>query len=190
MMTSKVTHPRSFIDEDIPSGAKPDMMRPPAPGHTLPPATPEQPRKITEDMIVKVAGYNETNMYLLTEVSKNVAYCGDVIAKLNNASKPINMNEVMSLLAYMDNEEFRKVLVGTFNTILTNNMALSSLITKYLNGELPAPEPEPEPEDNPTEDNPSEPSDAQDQPGQSASPSEGNNSGSVDTGIPEVNPND
>jgi hypothetical protein len=52
------------------------------------------------------------------------------------------MNEVMSLLSYMDNEEFRKLLVGTFTTIMQNNMQLSSTITKYLNGELPAEEEE------------------------------------------------
>jgi hypothetical protein len=98
-------------------------------------------------MIVKVSGYNETNMYLLTEVSKNVAYCSKVIAQLNNASKPVKMDEVMSLLAYMDNQEFRNVLVNTFTSIMKNNVQLSNEITKYLNGELPA-------EDIPVEDNP------------------------------------
>ena len=182
-MVSHVNHPRQFVTEDIPSGTKPDMKPPIAPGHILPPSQPDKPHKITEDMIVKVAGYNETNMYLLTEVSKNVAYCGKVIAELNNAAKPVNMNEVMSLLAWMDNEEFRKSLVGMFQTVLKNNMELSSLITKYLNGELPPPETEPEePNENPSE--------AQEQPGQSASTDDNGNDGNVDSNVPEVSGND
>lgn len=144
---TNIDHPRQFVTEDIPSGARPDMCPPKAPGHVLPPSSPDVPRKITEDMIVKVSGYNETNMYLLTEVSKNVAYCSKVIAQLNNASKPVKMDEVMSLLAYMDNQEFRNVLVNTFTSIMKNNVQLSNEITKYLNGELPA-------EDIPVEDNP------------------------------------
>jgi hypothetical protein len=184
-MISHVNYPRQFVTEDIPSGAKPDMKPPIAPGHILPPTQPDKPHKITEDMIVKVAGYNETNMYLLTEVSKNVAYCGKVIAELNNAAKPVNMNEVMSLLAWMDNEEFRKSLVGMFQTVLKNNMELSGLITKYLNGELPAPDEEPTPE-TPDETN----SEAQDQPGQSASNDDNGNSGDIDSNISEVPVND
>ena len=93
------------------------------------------------------------------------------------------MNEVMSLLAWMDNEEFRKSLVGMFQTVLKNNMELSTLITKYLNGELPPPETEPE-EPNTT------PSEAQDQPGQSASTDDSGNDGNVDSNVPEVSGND
>jgi hypothetical protein len=70
-----------------------------------------------------------------------------------------------------------------FQTVLKNNMELSSLITKYLNGELPPPETEPEePNENPSE--------AQEQPGQSASTDDNGNDGNVDSNVPEVSGND
>ena len=112
----------------------------------IPPAKPpEPPFQPTEEMILKINGYNETNMKLLGEVSKNITRCTEMIAKLNDLTKPINVNEMMSLLEYMDNEAYRALFVQSFENLLNKNLDLHNKLTMYLSGKGPVEE-EPTPD--------------------------------------------
>ncbi len=134
--SSVISHPRQFTPEDIPSAPEAYHPAPPPPPKDviLKPVQPDRPHKITEDMIIKISGYNETNMYLLTEVSKNIAFCSETISKLNNLALPINVTEILNLLEYMDQETLRKTLSNAFEEVLKTNVELSRIITTYLNG--------------------------------------------------------
>jgi hypothetical protein len=141
--SSVISHPRQFTPEDIPSepGAYHPAPPPPPKDVILKPPQPERPHKIDEDMIIKIFGYNETNMYLLSEVSKNIAFCSATISKLNNMALPINVNEILTLLEYMDQETLRKTLSKAFEEVLNKNVELSRIITHYLNGTADAADP-------------------------------------------------
>jgi hypothetical protein len=111
----------------------------------IPPTKPEPPFQPTEDMILKINGYNERNMRLLGDVSKNITKCTEMIAKLNDLTKPINVNEMMGLLEFMDNEAYRALFIQAFENLLNKNLELHSILTMYLSGKGPE-EAEPEPE--------------------------------------------
>ena len=133
-----MNHPRQFPTEDIPSapGAyHPCPPKPPMP-NVLPP-TEHKPVQPTEDMIVKVHGYNETNVKLLALVSENIARCSKILADINNSTVPVNVDELMHVLEFMDNSEFRKILGDAFQNTLNKNLELSTKITSYLNGTAP-----------------------------------------------------
>lgn len=142
VMMTELAHPRQFPTEPIPSKPDPDMRPPKHPHHDviIPPEDRPVPHHITEDMIVKTHGYNETNVKLMGEVSTNIALCSATLAVLNNPQKPVNVNEVMRLLQFMDDNAFRKTFAAVFTEIFNENIRLSNLITSYLNGtaEVPA----------------------------------------------------
>lgn len=128
-----ISRPRQFNAEPV----YPDAHTRPDPGFPqddiLPPVTHETVQP-TEDMIVKVLGYNESNMDLLTKVSENTARCSKILKKINNTSVPIDVKEIMHVLQFMDNSEFRKVLSTAFEKTLMKNQELYAKITSYLNG--------------------------------------------------------
>ena len=130
-----IRNPRQFVTEDIPSShpVPPVYHSEPKP-HVLPPTQDTKPVQITSDMIVKMNGYNETNMYLLTEVSKNIALCSEMISKLNNLQQPVDLMQVLNLLNFIDQTTLRKTLANVFDSVLKDNMALSTEISKYLSG--------------------------------------------------------
>ena len=147
--------PTPVITNSVPPAPRPEPVKhepqhrhehPRPPISYIPPAKSEQPFQPTEEMILKINGYNETNMKLLGEVSKNITRCAEMIAKLNDLTKPINVNEMMGLLEYMDNEAYRALFVQSFENLLNKNLELHNTITMYLSGKGPVEE-TPEPED-------------------------------------------
>lgn len=113
----------------------------------IPPTKQEPPFQPTEDMILKINGYNERNMRLLGDVSKNITKCTEMIAKLNDLTRPINVNEMMGLLEFMDNEAYRALFIQAFENLLNKNLELHSILTMYLSGKGPEPQEEPKPEE-------------------------------------------
>ena len=126
-------HPRQYTPEHIPSAPGAYHEAPP-PRPVLPPMEERKPVQITSDMIIKINGYNETNMYLLTQVSKNIALCSEMISKLNNTQLPVDVVQVVSLLNFLDQSSLRKTLADVFGDILKTNMGLSTEISSYLSG--------------------------------------------------------
>jgi hypothetical protein len=127
-----IRDPRQFPTEDIPS-CKPDPD-PYFPGPNVLPPTKQPMIQPTEDMIIKVLGYNETNMKLLGQVSDNIARCTKVLGEINNETHPVDMNSLMNALSFMDATTFRKVLADAFEATLKKNIELSTLISSYING--------------------------------------------------------
>lgn len=119
----------------------------------IPPTKQEPPFQPTEDMILKVNGYNERNMLLLGKVSKNITICTEMIAKLNDLTKPINVDEMMGLLEFMDNEAYRALFSQAFENLLYKNLELHKTLSLYLSGEGSVPEEEPTPDPVDAEDN-------------------------------------
>lgn len=126
-----IKKPRQYTDEDIPSGAPPE---PPFPSTVLPPSKKRSEMQPNKDMIVKVLGYNKSNIQLLGVVSNNITKCSNILADINDINKPINISEIMRILDFMDDDEFRNVIGGAFENILNKNIELSTLITSYLSG--------------------------------------------------------
>lgn len=127
-----IREPRQFPTEDIPA-CKPDPD-PYFPGPNVLPPTKQPMIQPTEDMIIKVLGYNETNMKLLGQVSDNIARCTKVLGEINNETHPVDMNTLMNALSFMDATTFRKVLADAFEATLKKNIELSTLISSYING--------------------------------------------------------
>ena len=100
----------------------------------IPPTVKPKPFQPTEDMILKINGFNETNIKLLGEVSKNITMCTEMMAQLNDLSKPVNVSEMMRLLEVMDNESYRKIFIDTFENLLNKNLNLHNILTTYLSG--------------------------------------------------------
>lgn len=126
-----IQHPRQYPTEPIPSRQQPEPPFPPR--DILPPVT-QRPVQPTEDMIVKVLGYNESNMKLLSLVSDNTSRCAKMLSKINDTAQPIDVNEIMSVLEFMDNSQFRQVLSQAFQKTMEKNQSLYMTITSYLNG--------------------------------------------------------
>ena len=100
----------------------------------IPPTQKPKPFQPTEEMILKVNGFNETNIKLLGEVSKNITLCTEMMAQLNDLSQPVNVNEMMRLLEFMDNESYLKIFLNTFEDLLNKNLDLHKTLTTYLSG--------------------------------------------------------
>ena len=127
-----IRKPRQYPTEDIPS-CRPDPD-PYFPGPNVLPPTKQPMIQPSEDMIIRVLGYNETNMKLLGQVSDNIARCTKVLGEINNETHPVDMNTLMNALSFMDATTFRKVLADAFEATLKKNIELSSLISSYING--------------------------------------------------------
>ena len=133
-------HHKSHYDDNIPETHEhaAEFIRTP---QYIPPAKPKDPPfQPTEDMILKINGYNERNMRLLGEVSKNITRCTEMISKLNDLTKPINVDEMMGLLEFMDNEAYRALFVQSFENLLNKNLDLHNKLTMYLSGNGPVSE--------------------------------------------------
>ena len=127
-----IREPRQYPTEDIPS-CRPDSD-PYFPGPNVLPPTKQPMIQPSEDMIIRVLGYNETNMRLLGQVSDNIARCSKVLGEINNETHPVDMNALMNALSFMDVTTFRKVLADAFEATLKKNIELSTLISSYING--------------------------------------------------------
>ena len=93
-----------------------------------------KPWEPSSDDIVKVLGWNEGNMKLLTKVSKRIGRCSEILTKINSVNQEVDVDELMSALQTMDNEAFRKVFADIFQNQLKKYMDLSAEIQSYLNG--------------------------------------------------------
>ena len=126
---------------------------PPKDASILPPLEPTH--KPTSDDIVKVLGWNETNMKLMTEVSKRIGRCSELLMKINSSKVAVDVDELMAALQYIDNEAFRKVFADIFQKEMQEYMALSNEIQSYLNGTAVIDPPAEEPvEEQPSDNNP------------------------------------
>ena len=104
------------------------------PEPVLPPMEPEKPWIPTEADIVKVLGYNETNVKILGKISENIAVCASLLAKINDTKSALNVQDVLHIMGFIDNATLRNMLSGAFNEILNKNQELSAKVTSYLQG--------------------------------------------------------
>lgn len=154
-----VNRVRQILPDNIPSHKEEEKMMHEHHHHhepVLPPVEPTKPWIPTEDDIVKVHGYNETNVKILGKISENIAVCAGILAKINDNKSSLNVQDVLHLMGYLDNTTLRATLGKAVNEILTKNQNLSIKVTSYLQGTA---ELEPQPESSSDSEDESDPLD-------------------------------
>lgn len=106
----------------------------PAPEPIIPPTQEELPWIPTEADIVKVHGYNKTNYEIIDIVSRQIATCAKAITTLDDPTRPVNANDLIKLMEFLDNNALRALLKETFQNILKDKRVLFTTTNTYIDG--------------------------------------------------------
>lgn len=103
--------------------------------HMLPPQEPpKKPWAPSEEDIVKVNGYNESNIKLLSEISSRIAMCSRAMAEINDLTRPVDAVKMMHMLERIDHNKLRNILSNAFNESLSSYLDLQSKVNAYIQG--------------------------------------------------------